>query len=78
MASVIDFSVDYVTMRGAGCRSWFADLVLLGFAFINPTPGGREVGLILSTQNQVRVSVEALWGFLPVAYHGYGVGPDRI
>ncbi|EYB82888.1 hypothetical protein Y032_0348g3180 [Ancylostoma ceylanicum] len=37
MASVIGYPIDYVTMRGAGRKTWFAHLVSLGFAFMNPS-----------------------------------------
>ncbi|EYB85711.1 hypothetical protein Y032_0293g1623 [Ancylostoma ceylanicum] len=30
--------IDYVKLRNAGRKSWFANMVLLGFAFMNPSP----------------------------------------
>ncbi|EYC11019.1 hypothetical protein Y032_0053g2431 [Ancylostoma ceylanicum] len=41
MASVIGHPIDYVTLRDAGCKTGFAYMVSLGFAFVNPSPGSR-------------------------------------
>ncbi|EYC16395.1 hypothetical protein Y032_0033g2630 [Ancylostoma ceylanicum] len=40
MANMIGYLIDYVTLRGAGHKSWFANLVSVGFALMNPTLGG--------------------------------------
>ncbi|EYB95581.1 hypothetical protein Y032_0158g3248 [Ancylostoma ceylanicum] len=39
MACVIGYPIHYVTVRDAGCKSWFVNLVSLGFTSMNPSPG---------------------------------------
>ncbi|EYB83890.1 hypothetical protein Y032_0327g2602 [Ancylostoma ceylanicum] len=43
MHSVIGYPIDHVRLRDAGRKSWSANLVSLGFAFMNPSPGWARI-----------------------------------
>lgn len=51
MVTLNGYSKDYVTLRCAERQNWFANLVWLGFLFMNPSLGGNEHGERASARN---------------------------
>ncbi|EYC10539.1 hypothetical protein Y032_0055g2612 [Ancylostoma ceylanicum] len=44
MVRAAGYPIDYVVLRDAGRKSWFANRVSLGYAFMNPNPGVHYSG----------------------------------